>query len=272
MSIVVCIAGMPFATPTLRVAALLARLENLPVTALTVIEREQDRSRAIAGLEAAVATLESWPADTVLLKGKPVRQILKYERDNPCSLIVMGERDGGRTDLFLSSVVQQVVRQARAPVLVVKQERTSLERILVCTAAQGPVEPVIGLGAHLAGLTGARVTLLHVTNPLPGMYAGLESMEELLSELLQTDTPVAQHLRLGAELLNRQGLTAAVKLRYGVAAHEILREAEEGDYDLIVLGKSPRRGTWRGWLSGNVAREVVDNAQRPVLVLENRTA
>ena len=133
-------------------------------------------------------------------------------------------------------------------------------------------EPVIETGAWLAGATHARATLLHVASPVPSMYTGLGEIEETLPELLQTRTPVAGHLRHGAEILARHQVSAALKLRYGVVADEILREALEGDYDLIVIGASGTAGRLKGWLLGNVTRQVVERARCSVLVVKRRSA
>jgi nucleotide-binding universal stress UspA family protein len=99
------------------------------------------------------------------------------------------------------------------------------------------------------------------------MYTGLDAIEETLPDLLQSDTPTARHLRQGAEILAQHQVPAELRLRYGVVADEILREANEGDYDLIVIGASGTAGRLKGWLVGDVAREVVDHAPRSVLIV-----
>jgi len=159
-------------------------------------------------------------------------------------------------------------------VLVVKRVKNRLERVLVCTGGADVALPVIEAGAWLAQGVGARVTLLHVGSPVPSMYAGLGEIEETLSDLLQTDTPFAQHLREGAELLAERRVESELKLRYGVVADEILCEIQEGDHDLVVIGASGAGGGgWLGgrllgnWLLGNVTRQVLNDAPCSVLVL-----
>jgi nucleotide-binding universal stress UspA family protein len=63
-------------------------------------------------------------------------------------------------------------------------------------------------------------------------------------------------------------VTATLKQRHGVAADEILREALEGGYDLIVIGASGTGGRLKEWLLGNVTREVVEHAPCSVLVVK----
>jgi nucleotide-binding universal stress UspA family protein len=54
----------------------------------------------------------------------------------------------------------------------------------------------------------------------------------------------------------------------GDPAEEILREADEGGYDLIVLG-GPNRSTIRGLLLGAVHNKVLHYAKQPVFIVRN---
>jgi nucleotide-binding universal stress UspA family protein len=100
------------------------------------------------------------------------------------------------------------------------------------------------------------------------MYTGLEQMEETLAELLQSDTDIARELKWAAEEVKKNGsVSSDLELRRGYAADEILREGQVGDYDVIVLGSSRYAGGIVRVLMGDLTREVVGRAQRPVLVV-----
>ena len=58
-----------------------------------------------------------------------------------------------------------------------------------------------------------------------------------------------------------------LKLRRGIVADEILLEGQEGDYDLIVLGSSRSASGLVRVLMGDLSRDIVSRAQRPVLVV-----
>jgi nucleotide-binding universal stress UspA family protein len=128
-------------------------------------------------------------------------------------------------------------------------------------------ERVIESGARLAQAAGAQATLLHVVTPVASMYAGLHEIDESLTELLQTDTPVARHLRHGAEILDRHQVSAELRLRYGVVADEIIRESDEGDYDLVLIGAAEDMARFRRLVLGEVTRQVVERSSRSVLVV-----
>ncbi len=258
---------MPEAEATVSFGGLIARITESPVTLLHVAPRQRDRAAGERALAQAREILADLKVEVQLQQGDPTTRILREVRRGGYDLVIIG---AGRIRLpqrLLGSVAQVVVRRAPASVLVVKQARPDLERILICTGGLEIADPVIEMGARLAKAAGARATLLHVAAAVPSMYTGLAEIEETLPELLHTDTPIARHLRHGAEILARHQVAAELELRYGVAADEILREAHRGNYDLIVIGASGVAGRWREWLLGNVTREVVDHALRPVLVV-----
>jgi nucleotide-binding universal stress UspA family protein len=61
------------------------------------------------------------PADSVVKEGNPAKAIIEAAAENECDLIVLGSH--GRTGLdriLMGSVSQQVVVQAKCPVMVVK--------------------------------------------------------------------------------------------------------------------------------------------------------
>jgi nucleotide-binding universal stress UspA family protein len=102
---------------------------------------------------------------------------------------------------------------------------------------------------------------------VPSMYTGLSEFEETLPELLQTDTPLARHLRLSAEILAQRGIQAKLQLRRGVTEHEILREVRLREYDLIAMGTTGAAGRVKGWLLTDVTRQVIDQSPISVLVV-----
>lgn len=271
MKILLCIAGMPHAEATVSFGGLIARLTQSPVTLLHVAPRKEDRTTGESALTRAGEMLSDLAVRTRLRQGDPVAGILAEAREGAYDLVIVGApRAVGLAQRLLGSVTLEVVRRSPSCVLVVRQARPALERILICTGGIEVAEPVIETGARLAGAAHARATLLYVSSPIPSMYTGLTEIEETLPGLLHTDTPIARHLRHGAEILNQHHVTAELELRRGVAADEILREAHKGDYDLIAIGASGAAGRVRGWLLGDVTRQLVVHALRPVLVVRQK--
>ncbi len=269
MNILLCVAGMPHAEAAVSFGEIIARATQSAVTLLHVARSKEDRVDSVRFLDAAGEMLADLVVDTRIRQGDPVRQILAEVRRGDYDLTVIGaRREGGLTQQLLGSVAHKVVRSIPTSVVIAKGVEPKLERILICTAGHDVAERVIESGAWLARAAHAQATLLHVAGIAPSMYVGLSMIEETLPELLQTDTPIARHLRRGAEILDRRQVTAELRLRHGVAADEILHEADEGDYDLIVMGASGATGRLREWLLGNITRQVVEHAPCSVWVVK----
>lgn len=269
MRILICVREFPFAEATIYLGSLIAQLEDGETTIMTVV-REDDSVKAAEDRLARARDMLQLPETKVEMRtGDPAEEILKETEEGGYDIVVVGRRMAANMlTTLLRPVARKVADQAAACVLVVNEDREALRRILLCTAALKMDERVIKAGARLARAAGAKTTILHVTHPVPSMYTGLEAMEETLPELLQTDTPLAEHLRESARLLAEQGVPAEVKLRHGMAHDEIVREAEQGDYDMIVMGPNPTQGLRRLWTE-DVTAQVIELAPCPVLVVRD---
>jgi nucleotide-binding universal stress UspA family protein len=269
VKILVLVKEMPRDEATVSFSNLVARATRSAVTLLHVTLSEADQPVGESTLDRARKMLPDVPVDTRLRQGGTVGRILDEIGEGDYDLVIVGARQGVNPMRHsLGSVARAIFRHASISVLVVNQARESLERLLICAGGIGAVEPVIERGARLAQAANAQATLLHVASPAPSMYTGLTEIEEPLSELLQTDTPIARYLRRGAETLADLGVKAALQLRRGVASNEILREAAKGDYDLIAIGASATKGPLTAYLLSDVTRQVVDHAPCPVLVVK----
>jgi nucleotide-binding universal stress UspA family protein len=122
----------------------------------------------------------------------------------------------------------------------------------------------VRLGADLARRFHGSVTLLYVHDPLP--YALPDEYElfspeqrNRLQSLIQKALAAAQQR---AETAGAPSVQS--KMLEGNPASEIVRFAEEGGFDLIVMGTHGRRGMQHAVL-GSVAERVVRAAACPVL-------
>lgn len=238
VKILICVSGMPYAATTLKFGNLVAGLRPSQVSLLKVVERKTDETAASAMLQQAQRLLSA-PVESIKVRqGKSAPEIIRETCAAQCyDMVVMGaSQASGLAQLFWRSSAEKVADRAPISVLVVKEERPSLQKILVCVGGQKSNPAVVEWGVKLAQASGAHVQILYISDPMPGMYVGLDEMDESLSELLQSGTPIAQYLRWSARFLAESGVTAAMKIRYGRAVDEIRLEAEEGDYDLLVIG------------------------------------
>jgi nucleotide-binding universal stress UspA family protein len=270
MKMLLCTIGSAQREETLRFATAIARALSAEITLLGVVskkrrfkELEQELVREAQGL-----TEVGVPAQVRVEAGDAESVVMAEIESITCDLVVLGALGQKRSRRKLvDSVAMHIIEKAQTSVLLVKGNRPGISRVLICASASEYGHLSIWAGAAIACGANAQATVLHVVDPLPTMYAGLEQMEETLAELLQSETEMARELKWAAQVVRAECDISELKLRRGLAADEILVEGREGDYDLIVLGSSlSGRGIVRA-LMGDLTREIVTRAQRPVLVV-----
>ena len=268
MKMLICVSKLPYAEATLMFGGLIAEVDPTTVTLMTVVDDAMERPLAEEMLAKAQSLLNVADVNTEVCLGSPATSILGEANKGDYDIIVIGAHIlGGFFDRFVTSIMKKVATKASANVLVVKEVTTMLRRILICTAGRTVDHSLIREGARLAKGTGAEVTILFVTDPMPGMYAGLETMAETLAELLQTDTIQAQQLKWDAQYCVEEDVPAHIKLRRGIITDEIHHEINEGNYDLVIVGTQVGNNFWNGLLVGTITGDIVELSTSSVLVV-----
>ena len=270
MNILVFIKSMPYAAPAIRFGGLIAQLTAGSITLLMSSRDESLREKADEELAQAAALLPDLEVETHISRSKAIEGIWDEIKKGGYDLVVMRARRAIRFRQRLwKKLGRQVAVESPISVLVVKdsEKPPELRRLLICTGGKDPGNLVIEKGADLARASGAAVTVLHVTNPVPSMYTGMDEIEETMTELLQTDTPVARHLRKAAAYLAERDVEASLEIRQGDVTEEILAEANTGGYDLILIGAARGESRLIEWFMGDVTRSLVNHASCAVLVV-----
>jgi nucleotide-binding universal stress UspA family protein len=237
------------------------------VTLFAIFDHEKHREKIQERLS-KIEKLMDIPLKIKMEVGNPIPLILKEIETGGYDIVVMGIRR--RRRLVPSAyrlLAQKIIKHSPIPVLVVREASHKLEKVLICTGGQEISEPVVKLSANIARSAQLKATLLYVAGAVPSMYTGMDEIEEKLDEVLERDTPLAKHLRTSAELLAKNNIEAQVEFRHGDVAESIILEAEEGDYDLVVLGTSGSN-TFAGMLLGNVTQQVINRARCAVLIVK----
>jgi nucleotide-binding universal stress UspA family protein len=237
------------------------------VTLFAVVDHEKHREK----IQERIKEVEKVFKATLEIKletGDAIPLILKEIETGDYDIAVIGLRQRRRmVPSAYRLLSQKIIKQSPIPVMLVREASCKLERILICTGGQDISDPVVKFSANLARAANLKAALLYVAGAVPSMYTGMDEIEERLDELLETDTPLAKHLRASAEVLAKNNLDAHVELRHGDVAESILLEAEEGDYDLIVIGTSGS-STLTGMLLGNVTQQIINRACCAVLIVK----
>lgn len=255
---------------TLHFAAEVAKALQADTMLLGIV----DKKRKIEGLEQVLASVAEdlaqagLPVEVRVEVGDPERIVMAELEREPYDLVAIGALGGKRSRrALINSVGMRIVERAESSLLLIKGNRPDLSRVLICTSGTEHGRPAVWAGSALACGAEAQATVLHVVHALPAMYAGLEQMEETLDELLESDSDRARELQWAARVLTDECEISEIRLRRGIADDEILTEAREGDFDIIVLGSSRSATGLVRALLGDLNREIACRANRPVLIV-----
>ena len=255
--------------PGLLQGRLIAQHFDADITLLHILPPKKiagDRTQGEQLLEQASQILGIYPVTRKVRRGDPAKRIVKEAQRGNYDLVIVtvsriGEHPQG------AAIHRRLLKELPCCLLVVKNPRAEIHRMLICTGGLQLAEPIIDVGARFAVAFGAEVTLFHVAANVPTMYTGLRTVEETLSELLQTDTPVSRHLHRGAEILADYHVDAEIKLRHGEPVYEIVREIDLENYDMVVIGSTGANTRLKKLLYGNLTEEIVDAVGVPTLVV-----
>lgn len=101
-----------------------------------------------------------------------------------------------------------------------------------------------------------------------GAYAPFTTRSDIEREVEREAKKVVEEIFEACEVCLGGKVPCRPRVASGDPAEEILREADEGQYDLIVLG-GPGRSTFRGLLLGAVHNKVLLYAKQPVFIVRN---
>ncbi len=273
MKILLCTDGSADATQAARFGLRLARRGVDALQVLGVIEDHDDAERLIHDALAKLG-VELDPIGveyhTKTRHGHAAEQILDEAVEWQADLIVIGQLGRrGLTRFIMGGTATRVVQYARCSVLLVKGQRSSLQKILVCTAGGEPGLRDVEAAGRLAAQTQATVTVLHVMSQVALTEKTYQSeLEAPANDLMARHTREGVHLETALNTLRSTGVNCAAKVRHGLVVDEIAAEARDGEYDLLVIGAHLARGLSR-WLLDDVTAHVLEETQLPVLVVRS---
>ena len=229
-----------------------------------------DACQSLDAAAAALATPET-PVHTQLAVGDIAAEI--EAASGPDVLVVMGARgESGLSDMFFGSTAERVVREAEGPVLVVRTEpREAYRNVLV------GVDLETSCGALLRDAAGlvpqARITALHAYQvPFEGALRRAGVREE---EIERHRASALKEALDGIGALGHEAVGGARQLiaagERGEPARLLVQHARRIDADLIAVARRSR-SRLQAMLIGSVARRVVADADRDVLVLRGPAA
>ncbi len=137
------------------------------------------------------------------------------------------------------------------------------ERILVAVDGSVFSDAAVDQAISLGGICNSQIFLVSVIDLYP------EQMEVAPTLVEKMSKEVREHLDNAKQKVDKAGIPCETIVHMGGKPYEfIVREANERDIDLIVMGTHGRTGIKRVLL-GSVAQNVIGHAPCPVLVVPN---
>ncbi len=272
MQVLIAIGGSKHSQLALHQCALLAQKQPISGTILTVIKNNEDEAEAVSLLQAAADLLKTAvpQIQTKIRRGDASEQIIEEAIANHYDLLIIGKKlHHNLVTRLLGPTSLRIIAQKPCPILIAKEQPHPLEQILVCDSIFAKPNLSERFATHFPYLLAhaANVTVLHVMSQIaaaPGVQG--KQLRAGAGELITDHSPEGDGLTQDMELLGEIDVVAEPIVRHGLVVEEILAEAADGRYDLIVIGAHPHVG-WQRFLLEDVTAQIVLQADRPVLVI-----
>lgn len=243
-------------------------------TALNPAVREE-LELSLAGLAAPARTL-GIPVRHEIAEGGTVDVLLDRARSLPADIVVMGTHGrGGFEHLVLGSVTEKVMRKAPCPVMTVPPPAAGLHplgsvlysRILCPIDFSGASLHALRHALSLAQESKARLTVMHAIEwAAPDTAEARPTWFDVPEFERHMEHDARERMRLLLPEDARDWCEVEQILSWGRPWREILREAEERQSELIVMGVRGR-GALDLAVFGSTTQHVVRAARCPVMVI-----
>jgi nucleotide-binding universal stress UspA family protein len=278
MRILIATNDTPHSTIAMQYGLMLAKRTGAKLTLMHVIRNPDERAMGNAHLKAQskLARRLGLKADLILRTGLAAEQIIHLAHEGEQDLLVLG---GGSKESLLrrkiAPTAERVVANAPCPVLIVRGSRKQALNFLILHSGQEGLSTIQRFLRHAGKLIREKcnVTLLHVMSQMGASYKVEDwELRAEADELIKKRTLEGKWLKQGIAALKRGRKVRVVpKVRHGLVIDEILKEVEQGDYDVVVLG-SHRKDGWTDILMDDISKQVIARVKRPVLIVQGKTS
>ncbi|MCB1214945.1 MAG: universal stress protein [Deltaproteobacteria bacterium] len=199
--------------------------------------------------------------------GDPQKLILSEIKEQKPDLVVVSTHGWtGLKHFFLGSKTEHIVREAKTPVLVVRQApHWPFKKILIPVDFSDFTEQALLMAAHLKVSKQVEFELMHVVS-MPDLIHYAPDYGVALPPDLQGDLEKSARRDLEKLKAKHVSLEATMTQATGSVADQICQRAQEAQSDLIILPTHGHEGLER-LLSGSVAEQVLRYAPCSVLTL-----
>jgi len=229
-------------------------------------------------LQLIPADYRDWFDYEIVVKSGEVRQeILGIVQDTEIDLVVMGSRGRSYFErMLLGSVTERMLRKLNVPILTVSHldpdkeihtaEPVPLRRLVYATDLTEGSETGLEFSIRLARGLDARLTVVHVIQPMDAAMRGIETAAFFPDYVGEIRAQAAERLNRMVALVSDGTVPITTVITEGVAYESINNIATEQNADLIVINLQSK-GRLERALLGTTAERVIRTATVPVLSL-----
>ncbi len=247
-------------------AMMVAKREGAELVVLHVLEptpgnRYYPRAQPLAAL-AAIARAQlihdlgdyAEHAQVRIEDGDPAEVIARVAREHASTLIVVGVARVERLGRFtLGNTVERLVRGVETPLLIVTDRpRGRYQRVCVAVDFSPVSRQSLELATSL--FPGQRITALHAYQPL-ATYGASDIEQHRAQFRSAAELDFAKWLDSAAISVQTRGLVNT-RIELGEASRAIRNAAENGDFDLVIIG-TRGRGRIFEFFIGSVAKQIL---------------
>lgn len=271
--LIICLqAGMP-EYPELDYGIKLADLMRIDIRFLCMRQRGS-AAKLKTAVQAGSKVLEEngLSAEVVWVSGSLVEVIEQAVLAYPQALVLFSDLYGTAWQRLSRTIrFRHIMADVSSPLLRVRETCWPLKEILVCSGGFAYTIRLEKLAIRLAQLSGAKLTILHVVEPITLNYSLAREVHDHWENLIETDTPQARHLQQVSAAAIAAGVEVEVKVRHGQVVDEIINEAKSGDYDMVGLGSVYSSDSLRGRYRPDVTALVAAAITCPILTMRGKT-
>lgn len=209
------------------------------------------------------------PAGQVRMVGRAglVEHVLPdVAREVEADVVVVGRL--GAADRVTSGLIGHLIaKRTPCSVLIARGKPEVVRSVLVCTEGARHGAENFHRAARVAKTFGARLRVLHVLSQMSLLAEG-RAPGPTTKEFLETDDPVAAHLRDLQRRMRQDGIDGDVEVRSGLVVEEVLDALREGKHDLLVIGAHQTEG--EGLLYDDIASHILRSSPVSTLVVRDR--
>jgi len=248
--------------------------QSIVTTTMLVVyktDSKPDHREIIADLTKRLNSVNGSKVEIKVVTGKWVDEIARETNSGDYNLLVLSYRSikSLLRGFLKHGGIDQVLKKTTCSVILLKEKQHAIKRILLCDSGGGNSKLLSETTAKIAVmLTGEEsVTVLHVMSQIsaaPGV-PGWQLRAEA-DAMINADTLEGGILAQDLARLREFGLKPTPKVRHGLVVDEILKESYSGDYDLIIIGEHPHRGSGH-FLLEDLAHEIITKVDRPVVIV-----